>query len=257
MMVGMTVEYYHKKEFVLRYKLKQAHEKIEKEILERIKNEETVKSLLVEKEFILKEVHHRIKNNMTTIIALLNLQTGTVKDISAVTAIKEAESRVRSMMVLYDKLYLSENFNHLSVKDYLSSLIDEIIMNFPNRGSVAVIKNIDDFILDSKSLFSVGIIINELLTNIMKYAFQGKEGGVITASASLMDKNVQLVIQDDGIGIPEWVDFENSNGFGLMLIKMLTHQLSGNIRIERNNGTGFILEFRANPGAGYILKAAV
>jgi PAS domain S-box-containing protein len=205
--------------------------------------EEQIKSLLAEKEIILKEVHHRIKNNMNTIHGLLFLQADTLKDPMAVSAFEETANRVQSMMVLYEKLYHASNFQELPIKEYFSSLIDDIISNFPNRTIVKIEKNIDDFIVSSKILFSFGIIINELLTNIMKYAFTGRDNGIITLSASLEGSRVSIIIQDNGNGIPESVDFENSTGFGLMLVGMLTKQIGGTIRIVRGNGTKIILEF--------------
>jgi two-component sensor histidine kinase len=147
------------------------------------------------------------------------------------------------MMVLYDKLYRSKGFNRMSAMEYLSPLIDEIIGNLPNRGMVKVEKKIEDFILDARVLSPLGILINELLTNAMKSAFIGRENGVISVSAAIQENHVTIVIQDNGIGIPETVDLKDSPGFGLQLVEMLAEQMEGRIRIERRNGTKFILEF--------------
>jgi two-component sensor histidine kinase len=205
--------------------------------------EELIKTLLAEKELILKEVHHRIKNNMSTIAGLLSLQAEALEIPAAKAALKDAESRVQSMMLLYNKLYQSSGFKAVSVLSYLPALISEILENFPNSASIKVWKIIDDFSLDAKMLQPLGIIINELLTNIMKYAFTGKILGVITVSAFLRGKKVFLSIEDNGNGMPETVDFENSPGFGLMLVGLLTKQLRGTIRIERSQGTKIVLEF--------------
>jgi two-component system, sensor histidine kinase PdtaS len=205
--------------------------------------EELIKTLLAEKELILKEVHHRIKNNMSTIAGLLSLQADTMEVPAAKAALKDAESRVQSMMVLYNKLYQSAGFKSVSVLTYLPTLINEILENFPNSASIKVWKIIDDFTLDAKMLQPLGIIINELLTNIMKYAFAGIVLGVITISASLKGKKVILSIEDNGNGMPESIDFANSPGFGLMLVDLLTKQMHGTIRIERAWGTKIILEF--------------
>ncbi|HUX41699.1 MAG TPA: histidine kinase dimerization/phosphoacceptor domain -containing protein [Rectinemataceae bacterium] len=205
--------------------------------------EELIHTLLAEKELILKEVHHRIKNNMSTIASLLSLQADTLTIPAAKTALKDAESRVQSMMVLYDKLFQSAGFKSVSVLEYLPSLIREILANFPKGASITVRKTIEDFYLDSKMLQPLGIIVNELLTNIMKYAFTGRDSGMITVSASLKGKRVHLGIEDDGNGMPETMDFANSPGFGLMLVGQLTKQLQGSIRIERAQGTKIVLEF--------------
>jgi PAS domain S-box-containing protein len=213
------------------------------DISKRKQAEEKIQDLLFEKDIILKEVHHRMKNYMNTIKGLLVLQSESINDQLAKTALFDAQNRVQSMMLLYDKLYQSDDFKEISVLNYLPDLVSEIIDNFPNRKSVKIIKNIDDFVLDAKKLQSIGIIINELLTNIMKYAFPGRDDGLITVSASHADKQVLIVIQDNGNGIPESVSFHNSRGFGMQLVGMLTEQIGGSIRIERGTGTKFLLEF--------------
>lgn len=219
------------------------------DITERKQYEVKIKKLLEEKELILKEVHHRIKNDMNTISGLLMLQGETLKDPSAIEALKDAGNRVQSMMILYEKLYQSDDFTNISVINYLSSLVEEVVANFPNSKSVKIEKKIDDFIIDVKTLQSLGIIINELLTNIMKYAFTGRNDGLIKVSVLLKGNNVIVIVEDNGSGINESVDFDNSKGFGLKLIGMMVKQIKGTIRIERGNGSSFsvgtkiILEF--------------
>lgn len=214
------------------------------DITEQKQIEEKIKSLLAEKELILKEVHHRIRNNMNTIRSLLNLQAGTMSDPAIIAALKDAGSRVQSMMVLYDKLYQTTQTNDMSVKLYFQDLVQQIINNFPNRDSVQVNMNIQDFILDVKRLSPLGIMVNELLTNIMKYAFNGRKDGIIDMSVTVENNLITLIIQDNGASMPEDIDFENSTGFGLMLVGMLAKQLDGNINIERSHGTKIILQFK-------------
>lgn len=216
---------------------------IKEDITKRKLAEDKIKLLLAEKEIILKEVHHRIKNNMNTIISLLYLQADSLKDSSAIAALDDAANRIQSMLILYDKLYQSKDFNSINLNDYLPTLIDEIIANFPNSINVKTEKKIDNFELDVKKLQPLGIIINELLTNIMKYAFTGRDIGLISLSVTLRGSTVSLVIADNGIGMPGSIDFNNSTGFGMQLVSLLTEQLEGSIRIERGEGTRFILEF--------------
>jgi PAS domain S-box-containing protein len=213
------------------------------DVTQRRQAEQEVQKLLAEKELLLKEVHHRIKNNMSSIHSLLSLQAGTLKDPLAVAALEDAKSRILSMGTLYNVLYKTVNFSELSVSDYLPPLIDEIISNFPDADAVVVEKHIDAFSLEIRKLQPLGMIINELLTNIMKYAFSDIADPRITVSASLANGRVAIAVQDNGVGIDESVDFKNSTGFGLMLVGALTEQLSGEIRIERGSGTKMILEF--------------
>jgi PAS domain S-box-containing protein len=219
------------------------------EITERNRAEQKIIELLAEKELILKEVHHRIKNNMITIYSLLTLQAGTMKDPLAILALEDAGSRVQSMMLLYDKLYKSVTYKEISIGQYLPALIDEIISNFHNAKAVRVENSIADIVLNPKQLQPLGIILNELLTNIMKYAFdeKRKEENRIAVSASLTDNSVIVKVADNGNGMPDTVDFKNSTGFGLVLVGALTKQIKGTIRIERATGTEVILEFPKDP----------
>jgi PAS domain S-box-containing protein len=219
------------------------HIAIVQEITERKQDEEKIKSLLSEKEILLKEIHHRIKNNMSMVHSLLDLQASNLKEASAIAALVDASSRVQSMSLLYDKLYQSPNFQSMSTAEYLPDLIKEILANFPKSQEVKIIKEIDTFPLSAEKLQPLGIILNELLTNIMKYAFDNKKNAIINISIQLTDKTVSVKVSDNGIGISESVSFENSPGFGLTLVKMLTKQLYGKLNLSRKNGTNVSIEF--------------
>jgi len=205
--------------------------------------QDTIEHLLHEKEILLKEVHHRIKNNMSTVMSLLSLQADRLSDAVAAEALHDATNRINTMAVLYDKFYRSEGFESVSLKTYLTPLIDDSLRSHPANTTVNVEGEIENILLDARRLFPLGILVNELLTNILKYAFTGRDRGVITLSAASENGRVKLTIGDNGNGLPESVGFENSTGFGILLVGMLTSQLGGTIRIERGNGTRFILEF--------------
>jgi len=213
-----------------------------RDITARKQAEERAAAFLADKELLLKEVHHRIKNNMSSINGLLVLQAGTLKDPAAVSALEEAGNRVKSMQLLYDKLYRSPDYDQLPLCDYLDPLVDEVTSNFPNRASVRIEKDISRIMLKTAMLQPLGIIVNELLSNAMKYAFVGRTAGLVTVSATVSQNRVILAITDDGNGMPESVDFEHSTGFGLVLVNGLTQQLEGMIRIERGEGTRIVLE---------------
>ena len=205
--------------------------------------EEDLRNLLNEKEIILKEVHHRIKNNMNIILSLLALQANEQEDPAIKKILQDASGNVRSMSVLYDKLYRSETINEISVKEYLSHLINEIVSVFPQKGAVKIKTQIDDIILGPQILSPIGIIINELITNAMNYAFTDHNAGIISVKASKKENLITLIFEDNGIGLPESVSLENSSGFGLNLVGMLAKQLNGSVTIEKQKGTRFILEF--------------
>jgi PAS domain S-box-containing protein len=214
------------------------------DIDEQKKSDEKIRHLLAEKEIVLKEVHHRIKNNMSTMRSLLTLQAGNNKDPRAREALDDAGKRMRSMECLYDKLYRADNFSLLSTTAYLPQLIDDIIGNFPDSRLVNVEKRIQDFDLDAKRLQPLGIVVNELLANCMKYAFAGRDSGVVTVTVGLCEGLVSISVKDDGIGIPESIALDDATGFGFQLVQALAYQLQGTVRLERDAGTNIVLEFR-------------
>ena len=213
------------------------------DITERKLMEQELITLLKDKELILKEVNHRVKNNMRSINSLLSLQSQRMNNPECVSALTEASNRLKSMELLYDKLFQSPNFSELSVKTYVTSLVDSVFSILPLNKSIKIIKHIDDFVLDVKRLQPIGIIINELLTNILKYAFTEQHDGTVTVSVKLVSDRVTLFVQDNGIGIQESIDFENSGGFGLTLVNMLTKQIGGEITLKRQKGTKIIIKF--------------
>jgi two-component sensor histidine kinase len=152
------------------------------------------------------------------------------------------------MMVLYDKLTRFKSYSEISLKDYLPSLIHDIVAMYPDSSFIKIENHIDDIILDIKKIMPLGLIINELMTNIMKYAFAGKCSGTISIAASSAytdaEYRASITIHDNGIGIPEDVDIENSTGFGMMIVGALIKQLNGSITIKRDNGTKILLEFQ-------------
>ncbi len=212
------------------------------DISERKKIEKKVKSLLEEKELILREVHHRIKNNMSAIKGMIELQMDTVEDPKAISALQAAESRIQSMVVLYDKLHMTYYTSELNIKSYFSELVDEIVKLFPNSASVTIIKDIEDFCITQDNLFITGIIINELLTNIMKYAFPDNRRGIIEFRASVKNGCITIEIKDNGCGLPEFFSIKESAGFGLQVVSMLTEQLGGIIKAESGKGSRFTLK---------------
>jgi len=222
--------------------VKKINLELKDEIEKRKKAEANVNKLLSEKEMLLKEVHHRIKNNMHIIQSLLSMQSDTIKIPEAVLAFQDAIARVESMGILYDKLYRSENYEVVEIEEYLSRLINDIVEMFPGMNKISIEKQIDNFQIGTKTIFSLGIIINELLTNAFKYAFTGRDNGVLKISVKKEDNHITLILEDNGIGISELKQAEEK-GFGMTLIDMLVVQIEGNCKIETSRGTKYIIEF--------------
>ena len=185
------------------------------------------------------------RNKFTVEGSSLSIQANSLTNYSAVSALNDAVGRVKSYQMLYEKLLLSDDYNVASVKQYLDDLIDEIVsLNFFSKNvEISVEKEIDEIKLESKQLVSFGIIINELLSNVFKYAFVGKASGLIQVTLTEKMGNITFTIQDDGKGLPNGFDLEKQTGFGLLLVKMLTMQFEGEFTIENNNGVRSVLKF--------------
>ena len=207
------------------------------DISERKQAAKEIRLQLEEKEILLKEVHHRIKNNIASIGGLISLRMQSVTSPEAIAVLQDATSRVNSMRVLYEKLLLNEDYIDISVKNYLEDLTDTIVALFPDRAKIKLERQIADFHLDAKRLFPLGSIVNEVLTNIMKYAFVDRKTGLIKIGLTNVGKHVTLTIQDNGRGLPADSDINESKGFGLMLVKMLSQQLGGSFSMESKAGT--------------------
>ncbi len=153
------------------------------------------------------------------------------------------------MGVLYDRLYRSEQVGAMSLEDYLPSLAAEIVGTFPSAVPVDVLTELEPIVLPVKALQPLGIIVNELITNSMKYAFAGRERGIIRIRACREGSRVVLSLEDDGRGVEGGVDLDRSGGFGFTLVKMLVEQLDGSIRAETGKGTVFTIEFPSESAA--------
>ncbi|MEX1137614.1 MAG: histidine kinase dimerization/phosphoacceptor domain -containing protein [Balneolales bacterium] len=198
-----------------------------------------LKASLAEKEVLLNEIHHRVKNNLAIITSLLNLQAGSAKDKKLKSLLKESESRVLSMSMIHEMLYQQDDFSKIAFGPYISKLWDHISNNYKTPGLHV------DFKVEAKSIFlEIGtavpcaLIINELLTNSFKHAFKDREKGEISIIISKNENLLNLVVKDNGIGLPKYVD---PSTLGLSLIHGLARQLDGTVSVRRNNGTEFTI----------------
>ena len=205
----------------------------------------TITQLLQEKELLLKEVHHRIKNHMGSAISLLNLQADQAQESNSEGAdtiqktLSTASSRLTSMMLIYDKLYKSETYTAGSSKIYLEALSQELVEYLSNSREINLETHIADLQLDPKILMSLGLIVNEMITNAMKYAFPGKSSGTIQVSLFNQPDSLILEVQDNGIGIDlENNPLENHQGFGWTLIQLTVEQLQGQYTLLGGKGFG-------------------
>lgn len=213
------------------------------EVEQRKHSEMRVQKLLEEKEVILKEAHHRIKNNMNTVLGMLNIQDEMNENETTGPILQDAANRVRSMMLLYDKLYRSSGMDAIELDQYLVPLVEQVLEVFPHGASIQVHTEIDPIRLEPKLLSELGIIVNELVTNAMKYAFADVSDGCLTVVARQEGSTVTISIADNGPGLPEQFSETAQVGFGMTLVNALVDQVGGTLRSENDNGARFVLEF--------------
>jgi two-component sensor histidine kinase/predicted hydrocarbon binding protein len=216
--------------------------------LESKKIEEKLKSSLVEKEVLLKEIHHRVKNNLQIMSSLLNLQADSIKDNKAKEKYTESIGRIKSMAIIHELLYRSKNLSNIKIKDYVSELVSFIAKTYSMNNNVTVelkVKVQNEFI-DIDKAIPCGIIINELLSNAFKYAFGKKDHGKIKVEfIQVKDQrfNYQLKVVDNGVGIAKKINFTNPTTLGLQLVYSLVDQIDGKLKVERKKGSSFTIQF--------------
>jgi PAS domain S-box-containing protein len=215
------------------------------DITSRIEAEEALKESLREKETLLREVHHRVKNNLQIIASLLHFQAKKMKDPEELAAFFEARDRLRSMILVHEKLYQSHGLTRVDFGNYLQSLAGELQRSHGARSARRVQMRVaaDEITLPIESALPCGMIVCELLTNIFKYAFPGNRTGTAQIRLTTADGQVRLIVSDDGVGLPPGFDPQQSTSFGWQLIQNLTAQLGGTLHVASLNGTTVSIGF--------------
>jgi two-component sensor histidine kinase len=225
---------------------KRQHDLYEQQINERKETEKIIKQALIEKEILLAEIHHRVKNNLSIIASLFNLQISTIENEDAKDILLESKNRVKSMALIHDKLYKNDSFNDVDFGAYICELITEIKYSYPTlSANVDIQTNISNAKLNVNNAIPCGLILNELLTNCYKHAFKGRDKGTIMIEFSSLGKDVTLKVKDDGTGLKP--DYENSESLGMVVIQSLSEQLGGKHLFTVDNGTCFELTFAQEP----------
>lgn len=206
---------------------------------------EQIKAALREKEVLLKEIHHRVKNNMQVICSLLNLQSGLSEDPHILEILQQCQNRVTSMALVHEQLYQSENLALIDFAKYIQNLVDNLFSSYDVSSEVIDLKiNINNIHLNLDAAIPCSLIINELISNSLKYAFiPGTKGEICIRFEPGNNNHLLLSISDNGIGFPQYLDFQNTKTMGLQLVNALTAQLSGIIELNRTMGTEFQIKF--------------
>ncbi len=219
---------------------------LSKDITERKKAEKKIKASLEEKTVLLREIHHRVNNNMQIISSLLNLQSRYVDgDDIALDVLMKSQNRVKSMAMIHEKLYKSQDLTHINFTDYIQSLVSDLFYSYKiKEDQIKLILEIEDVILNMETAVPCGLIISELVSNSLKYAFPEGINGEVLISLKSDGDTFGLIIGDNGIKFPEELDFKNTDSLGLTLVNSLVSQIDGEIELDRSHGTEFKITFK-------------
>ena len=225
---------------------------ISKDITERKRAMDGLERMVDEKNILIKEIHHRVKNNMQIISSLLNLQSQHLKadEQFAVSILKESQNRVKSMAMIHENLYQSKDFTHIKFEDYITRLVYELFYSYSgDADKIRLVVDVDDVNLNMETAVPCGLIVSELFTNSVKYAFpEGREGEIRVSLKQEPGKDDArefiLTVSDDGVGFPPDLDYRNTETLGLELVNSLTCQIDGNISLDLTQGTKFTVKFK-------------
>lgn len=228
---------------------------VARDITERVQADVRTRASLAEKETLLKEIHHRVKNNMQIVASLLSLQAGTVDDPQMRAQLKDSQNRIRSMALVHERLYRSQDLSNIDFKEYITDLCGYLMQGYraEDKG-VSLIVEVENIKLDVDMAIPFGLIVNELVSNALKHAFPKAMKGTIRVEARReSDASYRLTVQDNGIGMPDHIDFEHSKTLGLQLVASLVRQLKGTASIQSSDGTNVVLSFSPHPVASQML----
>ena len=227
------------------YQGQQAIQSVIYDITELKEQKTIIEQSLKEKETLLKEIHHRVKNNLAIISGLLELQIKKVDDPSTIDILKNSQNRILSIALVHQKLYQVETLDEVNVGDYVEELINSLKNTLQHSGNLSIDISAQDVLLNIEHAVPCSLIINEVVVNAIKHGFENSEQGTINISINRNPSMVQIKVEDDGCGIPEDFDYEQADSLGLTLIRILTQQLEGHCRFDalEDGGTAFVLHF--------------
>ncbi len=215
-----------------------------KNITDRRLAEEKIKQSLHEKEVLLKEVHHRVKNNLQIISSILNLQSSTISDKQTLDLLKNSQDRIRSMSLIHELLYQTKDFSTINFLEYIRSISTNLFQSYNQNKNIDLILELQPVALDLDLAIPCGLIINELITNSLKYAFEVTGSGEVKIILNQFEDEVILIIEDNGKGFPTTINFRDTESLGMQLVVSLVDQIDGEIILESISGTKYELRFK-------------
>jgi PAS domain S-box-containing protein len=214
-----------------------------RDISDRMNYIDALDESLKEKDMLLSEIHHRVKNNLSIVSSLVELQKNKDGEVSE-EDLNEIQSRIKSIAMVHEKLYKNNNFADVDLALYLSDLVDMIYDTYDSKSrNITILKNLDSVIVNIKKAVPIGLICNELLNNCYKYAFEDMNQGVINIDLSVNETEATLRVYDNGVGLPEKLNDLNSDSLGMTLVRVFTEQIQGKLEYETNAGAKFSIKF--------------
>ena len=216
-----------------------------RDVTERVAAQEKIMSSLREKEVLLKEIHHRVKNNLQVIASLLGLQARSAADERMRRMLLESQDRVHTMALLHENLYRSQNFSEIDLPAYIRELVSHLFHSYGvEEGCIGLEMKLDPLSINPDAAVACGLILNELVSNALKYAFPSGRKGVVRVELKVVPTNqVKLVVADDGVGLARKTDIDTATTLGLRLVRTLAEQLSGKVQLRSDPGTQAELTF--------------
>jgi PAS domain S-box-containing protein len=218
-----------------------------KDITEVKKAAQLIQNSLLEKDILIKEIHHRVKNNMQIISSLLNLQSRNIEEKKALDILKESQNRIRSMALVHEKLYQTKDLMHINLADYVKELSANLINSYQKHSNyVDLTIETDEIFLSIDNSIYLGLIINELLTNSLKHAFSDRKNGIVKIIIKNVDGIMLLSVKDNGVGMPKNFKIDETERLGFQIVNSLIIQLNGKLEIISNGGTEIKISFPAH-----------
>jgi PAS domain S-box-containing protein len=217
---------------------------ISRDITEIMETQRKLQEALEQKEMLLKEIHHRVKNNLMIISSLLSIQSRFIKDKEALGIFKESQNRAKSMALIHERLYKSTDLKRIDMGDYIRTLANDLFHTYiTNNQKIEIKLDVEDIMVDINTSIPLGLIINEIITNALKHAFPDDMSGTILISFNRLGDKLKLEVSDDGIGFPKDLDYKNTSSMGLQLVNSLSDQIDAELNVIMEKGTCFQIIF--------------
>ncbi len=249
LLIGLFIYYRYrtkkKSALLLQHLVNERTQELQQKISELRQAKDRIHKDLKEREALLQEIHHRVKNNMQIIKSMIDLQGHEVTDKTTLNAFETCVNRIQSMVLVHELLYESSDFANIPFKEYVEKIAEELLRSTARGENISLDLKIEDISFGIKTAIPCGLILNELFSNSLKYAFpEGQKGRIQISLQLLKNKSCELIFRDNGVGIPGDIDFDKTESLGLYLIKILTEQIEGTVSMSRRNGTMFKIIFR-------------